>query len=309
MPKVSVCVPIYNVERFIKRCIESILNQTLTDIEIIIVNDCTLDGSMQIVEKYAKNDCRIKIIDHERNRGLMWARRTGYMSAKGDYITFCDSDDTLALDAVELLYNEALRTNADIIAGNIRYISVDGKEKELQNILSFGSDKESVYRSLLHHEFGHNVCSKMFKRELLQDYTYQTFEQFINGEDGCLFYQVVENSNKTVTINKSIYNYYQNIESSTQVKLSEIGIKSIVFTNKIRVEICSKYPQLNNVLYRFVFNVLFDQLILGYGSITRKYVSEYNLKRFLEIKEARKYFSNLELIKFFLRKIYRTIRG
>lgn len=310
MPKVSVCVPVYNVEQYIGRCIEFIQNQTLSDIEIIVVNDCSPDNSMQIVEKYAKDDSRIKVLSHERNKGLMWARRTGYMAATGDYITFCDSDDALVNDAVEMLYKKAVETGADIVSGDIKYIEVNGRETICKNRLRFGGYKEAVYKALLLHEFGHNLCSKLFKRELLQEYSYQTFEHFINGEDGCLFYQVVENTNSIVTIERVVYNYYQNLSSSTQARLSEKGVKSIVLVNKVRVEKCSVYPQIHRDLYRFVFNVFNGLLINGYGLLLKRYAIEYGLERFLNFKEAKNYFTHIEFLKMYVKqKFIRVFRG
>lgn len=307
MPKVSICVPIYNVEQYIGRCIESIQNQTFSDIEIIIVNDCTPDNSMKIVEKYAKVDSRIKVLNHECNKGLMWARRTGYMAAISDYITFCDSDDTLVSDAVEMLYRKAIETGADVVAGGLQFITVTGRTLINKNILRFGDDKEAVYKSLLLSEFGHNLCSKLFKRELLQEHSYQTFEHFINGEDGCLFYQVVENTKRIVAIERIVYNYYQNLESSTQVRLSDKGIKSIVLLNRIRVEKCSNYPNLSRDLYRFVFNVFNNQFMNGYGDLTNKYALEYGLDKFLDYNEAKKYFTLIEFLKLVMRMKFKKL--
>ena len=83
MPIISICIPVYNVEKYVGRCLESILSQSFKDIEIVIVNDCTPDKSMDIVRHYAEVDSRIKIVEHDINHGLMMARRTGYMAAMG----------------------------------------------------------------------------------------------------------------------------------------------------------------------------------------------------------------------------------
>lgn len=305
MPKISVCVPVYNVEQYIGRCIESIQHQTLKDIEIIIVNDCTPDNSMQIVENYAIQDSRIKVINHESNKGLMWARRTGYMAAVGDYITFCDSDDTLVENAVELLYNKAMETNADIVSGNISYIDNTNKITTLVSTLKYGSEKKSIYKSLLKKECRHNLCSKLFKREVLQNYEYKTFDHFINGEDGCLFYQIIENSSKMVQISESVYNYYQNLESSTQVQLSEEAIKSIVIVNRIKIEKCSKYYDLSKDLYCCVSESLNSLYTCksDYSDKIDYYIKNYNLDNFVNIQFMLKYLPIKKVFLMLLRKI------
>ena len=126
--KVSVVIPIYNVEKYIARCLDSVLAQSLNDLEIILVDDGTPDGSMQIVGRYAATDHRFRIVTHERNRGLMQARKTGYMIAESDYVLFCDSDDYLPPTAIETLYNEAKRSDADIVSGDMTLVFPDGRQ-------------------------------------------------------------------------------------------------------------------------------------------------------------------------------------
>lgn len=264
MPKISVCIPVYNVEKYIGRCIESIQNQSFKEIEIVIVNDCTPDKSMDIVRHYAEVDSRIKIVDHDVNHGLMMARRTGYMVAMGEFITFCDSDDTLPDGALEGLYNKAIQTNADIVSGVIEYIPTKGKRYRWNNQLRYGSDKISVFKSLLKDEFGHNLCSRLFRRELLQNYNYETYEKVTNGEDGMLFYQIVDHAKKVVAIDNVVYEYWQNINSSSQVRLSENALKSIALANSFRVNVTNQYDELHELLEKKVSTVFWSLKSDGY---------------------------------------------
>ena len=264
MSKISVCIPVYNVEKFIARCLESILHQSLTDIEVIVVNDCSPDKSMDIVRDYAKTDNRIKIIEHTKNQGLMMARHTGYMAATGDFITFCDSDDTLADGSLECLYNEAIITNADIVSGVIQYIPVKGKPYCWKNRLSYGNDKKSVFKSLLLDEFGHNLCSRLFRRALLQEYKYETYEHATNGEDGMLFYQAVDNARKVVIVDSVVYEYWQNLESSSQVRLKDKALKSIALLNMIRIKTSGKYPELKKLVDKKITTVYWNLKSCGY---------------------------------------------
>lgn len=285
MPKVSICVPVYNVEKYIGRCLNSILNQTIEDIEVIVVNDCTLDNSMPIVLEYANRDSRIKIINHKKNLGLMMARYTGYMAATGDYITFCDSDDALIPNSVELLYSSALSNDTDIVSGQLIYINTAGEKQLLDSSLLYGSNRFAIYKSLLKKELLHNLCGKLFKRQLLQSYQYDIYEHFTNGEDGCLFYQVVSNCKKMMHIQFPIYNYYQNIESSSQKRLSEKGLESVLFLNLIRNRMCSPYRELENDLFRCISTILVDLFTCGYNKNLKleKLISEFGLSKYISI--------------------------
>lgn len=258
MPKISVCIPVYNVEKYVGRCLESILNQSLKDIEIIVVNDCTPDNSMDIVRQYAELDCRIRIIENDVNHGQMISRSTAYMAALGDFITFCDSDDTIPDDALEKLYNEAVKTNADIVSGVIEYIPIKGNRYRWDNLLQYGSDKISVFKSLLKDEFVHNLCGRLFRRELLQNYNYETYEKATNGEDGMLFYQVVDHATKVVAVDNVVYNYWQNMESSSQVRLKDNALRSIALLNATRIKTVGKYKVLSALLNKKVSFVFWE---------------------------------------------------
>ena len=295
MPKVSVCIPVYGVEKYISRCLDSVISQTLNDIEIVIVNDCTPDKSMEIVQNYAAKDSRIKIVEHEVNKGLMMARRTGYMAATGDYITFCDSDDTLAEDALNALYSTAEKEYADIVSGTIQYISNNGECYLWTNTLKYGTDKISVFKSLLKDEFGHNLCSRLFRRELLQTGQYITFERATNGEDGMLFYQVIDNTTKIIAIDNIVYKYYQNMASSSNVRLGDNALRCISQGNLLRKEITGKYPEL--LLYRDkkISSVYWDLFAKGYN--IRPIFCEYGLCEYVKVNSLFKYLNFSDVVK------------
>lgn len=119
MPKVSIIVPIYNVEKYLGRCMNSLLMQTLKDIEIIMVDDASPDNCPKMCDEYAKKDNRVKVI-HKKNAGLGFARNSGIDIACGEYIAFVDSDDYVTLDAYEKLYNAAVRNKADCVFAGIQ---------------------------------------------------------------------------------------------------------------------------------------------------------------------------------------------
>ena len=133
--KVSIIVPVYNVEKVIDRCLNSLVNQTLNDIEIIVVNDGTLDNSQDIIDEYAKKNQKVKSFVKE-NGGLSDARNYGLEKAIGEYIMFVDSDDYIDLFACEKLYNEAKESNVNILVGNYYDVKKD-IEKFFFNVCVF----------------------------------------------------------------------------------------------------------------------------------------------------------------------------
>lgn len=290
--KVSVVIPIYNVEDKVARCLESILTQSLHDIEVIVVDDGTPDRSMQVVDRYAAGDKRFRVVAHERNRGLMQARKTGYMMAKSDYVLFCDSDDYLPPHAVETFYDEAMRTGADVVSGDLMLVFPDDDRQEVRiSVLRYGSAMIPVYKSLLLDEYHHNLCGKLFRRSLLQDYDYTTIEHFTNGEDGFLFYQVMEHVGKVVHLPKPLYCYVQNDKSSTRYRYGENAIHSICMLNQLRLKLAEKYPEIKRYAQAKVSEVVSSLYARGYDKDANldKYVVDCSLSGYASPVSVFKY--------------------
>jgi len=144
--KVSIIVPVYNVELYLEECLYSIINQTFEDIEIILINDGSTDHSLEIMEKFAKKDNRIKIIS-QKNKGVSEARNAGILIASGDYILFVDSDDVILTNTIEILYNKIIQTGSDLLLGNVLYyypngskVLVSKRNDELNNLTCIPSE-------------------------------------------------------------------------------------------------------------------------------------------------------------------------
>lgn len=281
MPKVSVVIPVYNCQDYIGRCIESLQCQTLKDIEVILVNDCTPDNAMDVIHDYEYSDKRIKIVAHKINLGPMMARYYGYSIAKGDYITFVDSDDTLPLDALEKLLNRAEGSGADVVSGVVVYIRNDGRRELWPNTLSDGNNIECVFKSMLSNEFMHNLCSRLFRRSILQNYNYKNYDNMRNGEDGLLFYQIIGNCSSIVTTDDVVYEYWQNNESSSQRYFSESQIDSYLFTCKEQALIAGKYKSLEVFIGQFVARSIIVLYEKGcHREMIRRYVNKYDLSKY-----------------------------
>lgn len=131
VPKISIIVPVYNVEKYLQRCINSLIDQTLKDIEIILVDDESPDNCPRLCDNYAKSNDRIKVV-HKRNEGLGYARNSGLDVATGEYVMFVDSDDTIETDSCEQFYNAAKAYDADIVTGNFNNEVSSGKWKKTE---------------------------------------------------------------------------------------------------------------------------------------------------------------------------------
>lgn len=165
--KLSVIVPIYGVENFIKRCIVSLMKQTLQDVEFIFVDDASPDCSIEILKKelqhYPGRLPYVKIITHKVNKGLPAARNTGLAAATGDYIYHCDSDDFLELDMLESLYNAAIQNEADFVWSDW-YLSYQNKERYMKQP-DYTSSLDAL-KGMLADGMKYNVWNKLVKRDL-----------------------------------------------------------------------------------------------------------------------------------------------
>lgn len=216
MAKISVIVPVYKAEPFLKKCIESIVNQTFSDIEIICVNDGSPDNSAQILNEYAQKDCRIKIIFQE-NLGVSAARNAALAVATGEYIGFVDSDDWINADFYEKLYNTAKKYDADIAVCGIQKVKGNKKKPFLKiKKEKFTVDKDKKF------EIGNipqknYVWNKIYKLERLKEYNIQ-FEEGMYYEDILFSAQAFLYARSVVTVPNINYNYVVNPDSIVNVK-------------------------------------------------------------------------------------------
>ena len=192
MPSVSVVVPIYNVEKYLSKCVESLLSQSLRDIEVVLVDDGTQDDGGAIAEKYAFTDQRIKVV-HQDNRGLGPARNSGIKVATGDYVGFVDGDDWVEPDMFEGLYRTAREVDADIVVSG--HCDVSNGEKTyikthpLAGQIIEGDSIEPVRLNLYGHRLGDeevesfpmSVCMSIYRRSLIDDNSLQ-FEEILSED-------------------------------------------------------------------------------------------------------------------------------
>ena len=212
MPQISVVVPVYNVEKYLRECLDSLANQTFEDFEVICVNDGSDDSSPDILEEYASEDERFKIVSQE-NKGLSGARNTGMNYIKGRYLLFLDSDDWLELNALELLYNHANALNSEMVIFPYRYFNQETKQYEENDFTKLNMFDSSVDNKNFNYK---NIPETVFRipHESIKLYDVKTlkklavkFPEGLNYEDAYFFYKIFFKLNKVSIIRTPIYNY------------------------------------------------------------------------------------------------------
>lgn len=209
MPKVSIIVPVYNVEQYISKCLESLVKQTLSDIEIIIVNDGSQDRSKDIVLEYKEKYSNKIVYLEKQNGGLSDARNYGMKYANGDYIAFLDSDDYVELNTYEKLYNKAIETNADMVECDFYWEYPNKKIHDTSANYKNQSDMYANARVV--------AWNKLYKKEILLNSNIE-FPKGLRYEDVEFFYKILPKLNKIELINEPLIHYVQRENSITYVQ-------------------------------------------------------------------------------------------
>ena len=303
--KVSVIIPVHNTEKYIEECLDSVINQTLDEIEIICINDNSNDNSLDILEKYAEKDSRIIIINNEENIGGGLSRNKGLKVAKGEYISFVDSDDWIEKTMLEYNYNEAKDKDLDLIF--FFAMNYDDKTKEFYEIAYY--NYTHFDKSFFNHPFHpievkdiifHIPVSpplKLYKKELLDKIDVK-FSKYHVMHDNPFFYDVFLNAQRVEVINK--YFYYRRRHSDSLINMRGKWFSHIVPIANLIVDVFKKnkvFTEYENlVLNRKIYIIRMD-----YNRMDEEYQKQFYeeiVKDFNKIsnnpKENSAYVSNLE---------------
>ena len=214
---ISIIVPVYNVDRYLCKCLDSLINQTYKFIEIIIINDGSTDSSLEIAEKYKAKDDRI-VIFSKKNGGLSSARNYGITKINGAFVMFVDSDDSIKLNAIELMYNKSLEDKLDIVVCDMEYLYDDESV-----VFSSGGNLESLNKQdnqlcLINN----SACNKLISSNLLHEFN---FPQGLWYEDLGSIPLLLYKANKIGKVDEALYTYYQrsgSISHSDNLKIFDI---------------------------------------------------------------------------------------
>lgn len=248
---VSIIVPIYNAEKYLDSCIQSVLRQTYTNWELILIDDGSTDKSGRIAEEYGFADERITVF-HQKNLGVSLTRNQGIDEATGNYVVFLDADDELIEDCLAKTVNIAEETNADVVAGR----SCENQELFQDRIIWTGA--EALENSLKDHLFTYSACAKLIRREFIGK-TRFTPDIRIN-EDSYFVFQLLCKQNVFVLTNDVIYFYRANSESSSRTVFSEKYFDILKVSDLKYKKIEEQFPQMHdlakNMLLKARMNVL-----------------------------------------------------
>ena len=281
---VSVIVPVYNVENYLPRCVDSILAQTYEKLEVILVNDGSKDGSGAICDDYAGREERIRVI-HKKNGGLSSARNAGIDAAAGSYLAFVDSDDWIEPDALEAMMAQMVRQNVKLVcAGRYDVNGATGEKKlglcpkRTERI----SAEEMVGRIFLWDGCDSSACDKLYHRSLFETFRYPLGQV---SEDVAVTYKIVLKAGTVVMLEKPVYNYYHRPGSITTTAQKKITEKSFHFsrhTEEIYRFIREHHPKIEpQVCYLRVRSLSHILLLMeqAEASVRKEFGEEYRAAR------------------------------
>lgn len=303
--KVSIIIPVYNTEQYLRQCLDSVINQTFKNIEVIIINDGSTDGSLNIINEYKENYSYIKVIN-QTNKGYSKVRNVGLKIASGDYIGFVDSDDFIEKNMFEKLVNKAIDTNADIVSCNYYMIYKKGK-KEISIALNNTPQIKILAQSqfsftgaeilLLDEAF---VWNRIYKRDFLEKNNIQFDENICFMED-TLFHRIALICSEKVVYIRDILYFYRIKRKGAQTTFTDYrNFSTFVISDKLFSLINNK--RFVNVL-PWMRYLMIGLLCLGYERIENKYKKKY----FIKIYKYLKKYDMKENIKDIF-SIYRKIR-
>lgn len=225
---VSIVVPVYNSEKTISKCLDSLISQTFKDIEIICVNDCSKDNSLKVLNEYASKDSRIVVINHEENMNAGGARNSGIKAAKGEYVCFVDNDDWLDLNTIEGLLNKSKDLTADLILTDLKQVFPDGSHNIINNIPDNLPLNEKIKWGLLN---GAPLLGSLIKRQLFLSNNL-FYPEKIFYEDNPVHFALLTCSSSVVSTQIAYYNYYHSPNSVTR-STSIKKIQDRIFTTNL----------------------------------------------------------------------------
>lgn len=237
----SVIVPVYNMEKFIDKCVESIINQSYKDIEIILVDDGSTDNSGNICDIWGEKDDRIVVI-HKTNGGLSSARNAGIEVAKGEYVGFVDSDDYIDADMYEDMVDAVINSQKDIIAcgQTIELFDQSSKNIHITNRKEY-KKMEAIRQVLLEDELDVSACDKIFRRKLFGTILFPVGKI---SEDAAIVLQLIDASNGVYHVGKPYYHYIYRQESISKAKYHHGKLDALYNCINMKAFLEDKYPNL-----------------------------------------------------------------
>lgn len=250
-PKISVIVSVYNTEKYIEKCLDSLLNQTYSNIEIVVINDCSTDGSLKILKKYAKKYDNIILIENKENKGLSYSRNVGLEKATGKYIGYIDSDDYVDSTYYEQMMKAIKKEKSEIAIADMKIVYEDGS---FPDYVSKGCNGEVNTLNIIKNGLAASACNKLFKREIIEKYK---FSEGKLNEDLAVILPSIVAAKKISYVENNNYYYVQHTGSIQNSRFSDRRFDifyGVELTLK-RIKGCKNYAKISQA-------IIYEQLIV-----------------------------------------------
>ena len=250
-PKISVIVSVYNTEKYIEKCLDSLLNQTYSNIEIVVINDCSTDGSLKILKKYAKKYDNMMLIENKENKGLSYSRNVGLEKATGKYIGYIDSDDYVDSTYYEQMMKAIKKEKSEIAIADMKIVYEDGS---FPDYVSKGCNGEVNTLNIIKNGLAASACNKLFKREIIEKYK---FSEGKLNEDLAVILPSIVAAKKISYVENNNYYYVQHTGSIQNSRFSDRRFDifyGVELTLK-RIKGCKNYAKISQA-------IIYEQLIV-----------------------------------------------
>lgn len=301
MPKISVIIPVYNVEKYLRKCLDSILNQSFQDFEVICIYDISNDKTVDILKEYAEIDNRIKLIDNQK-QGISNARNLGILNSKGEYLQFVDSDDWIEPNCFELAYNKISETDADIVCFAYNYYEYNYnnlKGNTISQIETYQKNPDYINRLI---DLVWTCWNKIFKKSFIIENNILFPKEIIYAEDGIFNLICLYKNPKLEVLKEVLYNYMGYRENSSTslkknntIQLEQIAIEYLIKTNEfkkinneLKVLTVDKSCRGATSQYKLNKNKLTFKQLTDFSKFLEKNVEESILKKSYEYKFLKK---------------------
>jgi glycosyltransferase involved in cell wall biosynthesis len=294
--KISVIVPIFRIEKYLPTCIESLLNQSFQDFELLLVNDGSPDNCARICDDYAKTDARVRVV-HKKNGGLLSARKAGLTEAQGKYISFVDGDDWVDKYYLDIMYKLAEANNSDLVmTGHFR--EFDGKIETVKPKITGVYDDKEIASSIIpnaiyngafcEHGISTYVWNKLFKRELLKEVLFDVPNDIVMGEDAAITYSYLSISKSLVISKIPLYYYRQRHDSivksieNPKTEYYRLGLLMNFLKTKLRNNLDDETLNKQITLY------LYSQILVRSGGLIQDKSMDFFFNPFLNVERHSK---------------------
>lgn len=280
MDKVSIIVPIYNVLEYLERCINSLFQQKYKNIEIILVDDCSTDGSRELAQKLAKKDSRCIFIQREKNGGLSAARNTGMKVASGEWLAFVDSDDWVTEDYISAMYDVAKKDDADIVMSSIYYYYENGSYKEVSPFADLTTKSSQREKIALCRPY---AVTRLFRKTFIKNSMLEFPTNVWRAAEQGFIIPLLTKTEKISILHKPMYYYFQRKNSNSNKNHQNIditfypkSIENVIKNSEKGYEIELEYRSICDLMYGMIMIMLRskksnDEILEVISSFNKKY--------------------------------------